>query len=108
MANYPKKMTDPTEAALSAIQEALNIRDDEQQTAALPASTTGPMAGLLSSSAGSRQPSAAAPPVGVESFYSDAVGTRDLAGPAARAANDDQQSIGQILHALQRRPARSS
>ena len=27
---------------------------------------------------------------------------------AGRAANDDQQSIGQILHALQRRPARSS
>ena len=31
MANYPKKMTDPTEAALSAIQEALNIRDDDDQ-----------------------------------------------------------------------------
>ena len=29
MANYPKKMMDPTEAALSAIQEALNIRDNE-------------------------------------------------------------------------------
>ena len=36
------------------------------------------------------------------------MGTRDLSGPAAYAANDDQQSIGQILHALQRRPARSS
>ena len=31
MANYPKKMMDPTEAALSAIQEALNIRDDDDQ-----------------------------------------------------------------------------
>ena len=29
MANYPKKMMDPTEAALSAIQEALKIRDDD-------------------------------------------------------------------------------
>ncbi len=29
MANYPKKMVDPTEAALSAIQEALNIKDEE-------------------------------------------------------------------------------
>ncbi len=29
MANYPKKMMDPTEAALSAIQEALNIKDEE-------------------------------------------------------------------------------
>ncbi len=33
MANYPKKMMDPTEAALSAIQEALNIRDDDQDQA---------------------------------------------------------------------------
>ena len=30
MANYPKKMKDPTEAALSAIQEALNIRDEDE------------------------------------------------------------------------------
>ena len=29
MANNPKKIVDPTEAALSAIQEALKIRDDE-------------------------------------------------------------------------------
>ena len=36
MANYPKKMIDPTEAALSAIQEALNIRDDEEQTQGRP------------------------------------------------------------------------
>ena len=31
MANYPKKLMDPTEAALSAIQEALNVRDDEER-----------------------------------------------------------------------------
>ena len=30
MANNPKKIVDPTEAALSAIQEALKIRDDDQ------------------------------------------------------------------------------
>ena len=28
--------------------------------------------------------------------------------PRARPANDDQQSIGQVLRALQRRPARTS
>ena len=33
MANYPKKTIDPTEVALSAIQEALNIREDEEQPA---------------------------------------------------------------------------
>ena len=29
MANTPKKMKDPTEAALSAIQDALHVRDDD-------------------------------------------------------------------------------
>jgi Apolipoprotein A1/A4/E domain len=103
MANYPKKMTDPTEAALSAIQEALNLGDDDQQTA-----QPEDMADLLSGAADSRLASPAAAPMYQESFDSDAIGTRDLAGPPPRAANDDQQSIGQILHALQRRPARSS
>ena len=28
MANNPKKIADPTEAALSAIQEALKVKDD--------------------------------------------------------------------------------
>lgn len=37
-----------------------------------------------------------------------AANARELPDLAARAANDDQQSIGQILQALQRRPARSS
>ena len=30
MANTPKKMKDPTEAALSAIQDALHVRDDDR------------------------------------------------------------------------------
>ena len=103
MANFPKKMTDPTEAALSAIQEALNIQDDDEQSASRPED----MADLLSGPAAGGA-SATDAPAEKDLFNSDAIGTRDLTGPAARAANDDQQSIGQILHALQRRPARSS
>src|ERR1700722_17779384 len=102
MANYPKKMKDPTEAALSAIQEALNIGDDEQ-TAARPED----MADLLSSAGDGRSGNAGAAPMYPESYDSDAIGTRDLAA-APPAANDDQQLIGQILHTLQRRPVRSS
>ncbi|HXQ84958.1 MAG TPA: hypothetical protein VN769_12925 [Xanthobacteraceae bacterium] len=101
MANYPKKMTDPTEAALSAIQEALNIRDDEAQGAIRPEG----MADLFGAPADTRQQDA---PTANDPFGSDAVGTRDLAAQTTRAANDDQQSIGQVLQALQRRPARSS
>ena len=32
MANTPKKMKDPTEAALSAIQDALQVRDVDKET----------------------------------------------------------------------------
>ena len=33
MANFPKKSKDPTEVALSAIQDALNVREAEQNAA---------------------------------------------------------------------------
>ena len=36
MANNPKKMQDPTEAALSAIQDALQVRDDDKPPASEP------------------------------------------------------------------------
>src|SRR5262249_61330826 len=38
MANIPRKIKDPTEAALSAIQDALNLRDSPSQTPDQPAS----------------------------------------------------------------------
>jgi hypothetical protein len=101
MANYPKKMTDPTEAALSAIQEALNIQEDEAQT-----SPSNDMADLIPADQRQQGAATAQPEPGL--FDTDAIGTRDLSGPGSRVANDDQQSIGQILHALQRRPVRSS
>ena len=54
MANTPKKMKDPTEAALSAIQDALQIRDEPAQPdtastpAPAPASEEKPWPGLRS------------------------------------------------------------
>jgi hypothetical protein len=104
MANYPKKIMDPTEAALSAIQEALNIRDDEEPGPREPEA----MASLLAGPADGHRSSPAIASSDPDLFDTDAIGTRDLAEPSSRPANDDQQSIGQILHALQRRPARSS
>jgi hypothetical protein len=114
MANNPKKMTDPTEAALSAIQEALNIQDeniqeDENiQKDETQASRPEGMTDLLSGFADGRAQDTTEKPADKDLFDSNAVGTRDLSGPGTRPANDDQQSIGQILHALQQRPARSS
>ena len=46
MANTPKKIKDPTEAALSAIQEALTARDAavESEAASPPSAQTTPAA----------------------------------------------------------------
>src|SRR5271169_5457991 len=110
MANYPKKMMDPTEAALSAIQEALNIRDDEDDAEAQAQPQTRPegrpegMSDLFAGDPRTRDAQAAYR----ESVDTGAIGTRDLAAQSGRVANDDQQSIGQVLQALQQRPSRSS
>ena len=95
MANSPKKTIDPTEAALSAIQEALNIPDEEP---APPAIESYPV----------ERKSPVAPPAFHEHFEPDPVAARPLDVQAPGAANDDRQSIGQILQALQRRPSRTS
>jgi hypothetical protein len=104
MAEYPKKTIDPTEAALSAIQEALNIRDDEEQSSVPPRQTGEHSVGP------DRPPEQPVPaqPAFHDLLDSEAIGTRDLRAEVPPAANDDQQSIGQILQALQRRPARTS
>ncbi len=99
MANQPKKTIDPTEAALSAIQEALNLPEDDSHPEHHDEHSPDPHA--LANEAHTQ------PPPHHDRFESDAIGTPDLGGPT-RAANDDQQSIGQVLQALQRRPARTS
>src|ERR1700680_4112384 len=42
MANTPRKMQDPTEAALSAIQDALNLRESDPTPRPLPPPQTPP------------------------------------------------------------------
>ncbi|MDE1972430.1 MAG: hypothetical protein KGI48_04545 [Hyphomicrobiales bacterium] len=100
MANNPKKIADPTEAALSAIQEALKVTDDKAPDQGLDAGVAA--AGNEAWSRPAPMPSAAvsadASPIGAP-----ASDPRTLA-----AANDDQQSIGQVLQALQNRPVRTS
>src|SRR5262249_14900281 len=96
MANPPKKIKDPTEAALSAIQDALSARDAQAEA-----------------QAGNPPP----PPVNAaEELHwtgiSSAPGAdvHEVEGQifSRRAANDDRESIGNILRALQRRPAGTS
>jgi hypothetical protein len=109
MANNPKKVKDPTEVALSAIQEALNISDAPAENARgsvhgeiTPTNQDSPdfNEGAFNFNEGNfdARPSADRP-----SF-------EPIEEPRAprRAANDDRETIGQILQALQKgRPARS-
>ena len=110
MANTPKKMKDPTEAALSAIQDALQIRDDSttQPSTTTPSSPTAsepadkPWPGLRKPTAKAPDTSFKAPvPYEDESLRADDGGMR-------RPANDDRESIGTILRALQQTPSRTS
>src|SRR5262249_27741071 len=110
MANTPKKITDPTEAALSAIQDALTARENAPE----PEPGSPPVAG---------EPRTPTPDPLAEPHAHDA---DEFSWPSVRAdaplgdeqaqeqsilrppANDDRESIGAILRSLQRRPARTS
>jgi flagellar biosynthesis/type III secretory pathway chaperone len=92
MANNPQKSKDATEEALSAIQEALNVRAPE----------TGPGADANKDAA-----SPATPP-GPDLFPQDASQAWPLGeSTPRRAANDDRVGIGQILQTLRHRSSRT-
>src|ERR1700687_4248180 len=104
MANNPKKVKDPTEVALSAIQEALNISD-------VPAADN--ERGSVRSDVTPTNSSSTSP------YDENPFDTRpsadrrildQIAEPrrSRRAANADREPIGQILQAIQKgRPARN-
>src|ERR1700676_4273165 len=106
MANNPKKVKDPTEVALSAIQEALNISDasapdNERSSVHRDVTVTppdSPLAAAYEESAFEPHPSADRP-------IFEPIEEPRL---ARRAANDDRETIGQILQAIQKgHPARN-
>src|SRR5450432_1086226 len=102
MANNPKKAKDPTEVALSAIQEALNISD------------VAPADNARSSVRSDVEPaSSSTSPYDDNPFEPRPSNERPMFEPieeprsSRRAANDDRETIGQILQAIQKgRPAR--
>src|SRR6185369_11523877 len=103
MANNPTKVKDPTEVALSAIQEALNINDastteterDDHAAQAAPAPS------VFHESSFDLRPGSDRPGF-------DATDDTPPPLPPRRPANDDRDTIGQILQAIQKgRPARN-
>src|SRR4051812_840206 len=107
MANTPKKVKDPTEVALSAIQEALNISDT--------AADTSRSASMRNEPAPSMAPPA--PPMFDEPSFeprpaanerNTVFDTIEEPRSSRRAANDDRATIGQLLQTLQTsRPSRN-
>jgi hypothetical protein len=104
MANNPKKVKDPTEVALSAIQEALNIGDASAEA----------NRNSIRSEGGPPTISSAEPAYSEAAFEPRSNTDRPVFDPIEeprafrRAANDDRETIGQILQAIQKgRPARS-
>src|SRR6516165_4721585 len=92
MANTPKKIKDPTEAALSAIQEALTARDAAEEPVAEPPWRT-------------MRPET---PVEAPRLPEEELRPPEEPSLLRRAAHDDRESIGQISRSLQRRPAHTS
>ena len=98
MANTPKKMQDPTEAALSAIQDALNLREGEPVPAS-PAHTPEPEA--------PRDNRRRRQAVDQDLFLESApiAAQEPMVEEPRGAANDDRQAVGQMLQTMQGRRA---
>jgi hypothetical protein len=116
MANNPTKLKDPTEAALSAIQEALSVQDRTPPAngrSASPANGDAEITSLEAQRRASRNGNGptVTSPADEDLFLDETARPTQRAEelpPSRRAANDDRQSIGQILQAVQRRPSRTS
>src|SRR5215218_1356929 len=116
MANNPKKVKDPTEVALSAIQEALNIADAPAPSLDLERADQKDRSERSAPLRGERsEPIAPAPSERLAPAYDDDMPTdridlshAEVAPSARRAANDDRETIGQLLQAIQKgRPRRN-
>jgi hypothetical protein len=110
MANYPKRAQDPTNAALSAIQEALNVRDLDEPAPGVAPAVAPPAEARGDTRADSWRSGTWTRPAVEEDFFqaSAETGTAEELIKARPPANDDRAAIGQVLQAIQRRPARTS
>src|SRR5260221_6352966 len=108
MANPPKKIKAPTEGALSAIKEALTARDAAWEADAVspPAAQTTPAEEPVSEPPWRSVRSEA--PVEARRPPEQELRAPEEPSLLRRAANDDRESIGQILRTLQRRPGHTS
>src|ERR1700739_2788821 len=103
MANNPKKVKDPTEVALSAIQEALNISDTPDNARSSTRSEAAPTSS--SATPDYNEPSFDTRDAAFDTRPNNALPIFELVEEPRsprRAANDDRETIGQILQAIQK------
>src|SRR5437870_1891420 len=118
MANNPKKLTDPTDETLTAIQQVLSVSDeptDRRTEAPVDQETPPPQQYEPAQHHEPTRPyeapranlygSARAPE---RDLFEDAAPAHDDVRPSQYAAREEHQSIAQILHSLQQRPAKTS
>src|SRR5450631_2714474 len=104
MANNPKKAKDPTEVALSAIQEALNISDAPMD------GNRGSVRSDATSTIASPMPDYSQSPFDTRPSDDRPIyeSSEEPQRPTHRAANHHRQALGHILHAIQKgRPPRN-
>jgi hypothetical protein len=94
MANTPKKAQDPAEAALAAIQDALNLASEDQAKAG---TRTGGRDGASRASSEAMRVD--------EDLFADARRSDQVVSPSQPPANDDRRDLAQMLERLSRRPS---
>ena len=105
MANTPKKVKDPTEVALSAIQEALNISDGSTSDIRGSARSDSAPDVMTGAPSFDKSPFDTRPSNNDRTNFNPVEETR----VSRRAANDDREAIGQALQAIQKgRPTRNA
>src|SRR5258708_15593246 len=103
MATYSKKGEDPTEVARSAVQDTPNVRERGIKSI-LDAAAAETRSAMETSGEAFRPAARPARGIPTDTHATDP----DHDGrDTVRAANDDRESIGQIMQSLQRRPART-
>ena len=105
MAKTPSKAKDATEEAMSAIQEALKVRDAEMKSAPARTNRTAkPADPEIRPDPAGRAGRIPSPSLSDDDLFGE---IRIGDGEPRRPANDDQKSMGQILQTLRPRAART-
>src|SRR5258706_16124873 len=105
MPNPPKKRKEPTEAAGAAIQDALQVRDDDKPAEGIQ---SGPGLPPDEPALGKPWPGLRSKQQSKPRDFDEEIHPEDAGTLRRPAANDDRESIGTILRTLQQRPSKTS